>query len=148
MILDIDNLPWSLDENSFDHVLARDVIEHCASTVAVASEIQRILKVGGTAMIQTPHFTSRGAYLDPTHVRPYSIESFHFLVAGHPRSYYTTRPFSRVVSCKIRFDRSWKLFWNRPLEFLVNFNLRTQRFYEQSPLRFFPAMNIEVELMK
>jgi ubiquinone/menaquinone biosynthesis C-methylase UbiE len=148
MIVDLERLPWALEDACFDYVLAKDVIEHCASTVAVVSEIQRILKVGGIAMIQTPHFTSRGAYLDPTHIRPFSVESFHFLVAGHPRSYYADRLFSRVISCRIRFDRDWKYFWNRPLEHLVNLNMRTQRFYEQTPLRMFPAMNIEVELMK
>jgi hypothetical protein len=35
-----------------------------------------------------------------------------------------------------------------PIEWFVNLNRRTQAFYENSPLRIFPASNVEVDLVK
>lgn len=148
VVVDIETEPLPFDDNSFDLVLAKDVLEHCSHPLQVIDEIQRVLAPGGSLRLQVPHFTSRGAYLDPTHVRSFSIDSFEFVTRGHERSYYLDRQFTAVGSARITFDKGRLLFWNRPMEWLVNLSPRAQRIYEQTPWRVFPAMNVAVELIK
>ncbi len=54
---------------TFDHVLMDNVLEHLSSADAIfaINEIDRVLKVGGTAEIIVPHASSQGAIQDPTH---------------------------------------------------------------------------------
>lgn len=148
MVVDLDSESWPLDDQQFDLVLAKDVLEHCARPIAALGEIHRVMMPGGELHLQVPHFTSRGAFLDPTHVRAFAAESFHYFTYGHRRSYYSTTLFSEVTAVRITFDRSPKLFWNYLVQPLVNLSLRTQRFYEMTPLRVFPALNVEVVLRK
>jgi len=148
VVADIDTEPLPFDDGSFDFVLAKDVLEHCSHPLQVIEEIHRVLTPGGVLHLQVPHFTSRGAYLDPTHVRSYSVGSFEFVTRGHERSYYLDRQFAAIGSARITFDRGRLLFWNRPMEWLVNISPRAQRIYEQTPWRIFPAMNVVVELIK
>lgn len=60
-------LPFA--DATFDHVLMDNVLEHLRSEDAIfaINEIDRVLKVGGTAEIIVPHAGSQGAIQDPTH---------------------------------------------------------------------------------
>ena len=107
-----------------------------------------MLRTGGELVIQVPHFSSRQAYLDPTHVRPYAAGSFEYFVRGHQRNYYAEVQFSEMVNQRITFDLSYHTFWNYALVRLVNLSPRWQRFYESTPLRVFPALNLTVTLRK
>jgi SAM-dependent methyltransferase len=56
-------------DGAFDHVLCDNVLEHfgSADVIFLINEIDRVLKVGGTAEIVVPHAHSQGAIQDPTH---------------------------------------------------------------------------------
>jgi SAM-dependent methyltransferase len=57
-------------DECFDHVLCDNVLEHFNSedVIFIINEIDRVLKVGGTAEIIVPHsLVGQGAYQDPTH---------------------------------------------------------------------------------
>jgi hypothetical protein len=57
-------------DETFDHVLLDNVLEHfdAEDVVFIINEIDRVLKVGGTAEIIVPHsLVGQGAYQDPTH---------------------------------------------------------------------------------
>jgi len=59
-----------MPDESFDHVLCDNVLEHFDSddVVFIINEIDRVLKIGGTAEIIVPHaLIGQGAYQDPTH---------------------------------------------------------------------------------
>ncbi len=43
-------------ENSFEHVLCSEVLEHCLNPEKVFASIARVLKPGGTALITTPNY--------------------------------------------------------------------------------------------
>lgn len=147
-VVDLSNFPWPLADQAFEFVLAKDVLEHCQNQVLVLEEIWRILQPGGTLRVQVPHFTSRGAHLDPTHLHSYSVETFDYFVVGHQRAYYTSTPYSGIDERRITFDTCGKLSWNKVLERFVNASRTAQRAYESTPLRIFPAMNVEVILRK
>lgn len=49
---DAHNLPWT--KSSFDVVFARHILEHCIAPLVVLQEINRILKMGGQAIICVP----------------------------------------------------------------------------------------------
>lgn len=70
VVHDIRQCPWPFPDQTFDHVLADNILEHMApgeEFVGVINELNRVLKVGGTAMIIVPHCHSQGAVQDPTH---------------------------------------------------------------------------------
>lgn len=60
-------LPFA--DETFDHVLADNVLEHFDNEdfIFILNEINRVLKIGGTAEIIVPHASSQGAVQDPTH---------------------------------------------------------------------------------
>lgn len=54
---DLNNLPYPFNDNEFDIVEARHVLEHLREPFAVMKELHRILKSGGGLKIQVPHFS-------------------------------------------------------------------------------------------
>jgi SAM-dependent methyltransferase len=51
--IDLQNIPY--ESQSFDFVLANHVLEHVADDLAALSELHRVCKVGGIAILQTPY---------------------------------------------------------------------------------------------
>jgi 2-polyprenyl-6-hydroxyphenyl methylase/3-demethylubiquinone-9 3-methyltransferase len=46
-------------ENSFDHVLCSEVLEHCLDPLAVFTAIAHVLKPGGIALTTTPNYSGK-----------------------------------------------------------------------------------------
>jgi SAM-dependent methyltransferase len=73
---DMRHLPFR--DDCFDSVLAIHVIEHLVHGETFVSEIHRILKPGGVAVIETPDFEFWGPsrfYVDKTHLTPFTKTS-------------------------------------------------------------------------
>lgn len=147
VVHDIGQVPLPFPSDEFDFVLCKDVLEHI-DYVATLREIHRILKPGGKVEIQVPHFTSKDAYSDPTHIRFFSINTFRYFSSDHMRSYYFDFNFGEISKATICFDKRLAYFYNYLLESLVNHSRQAQNFYEGSPLRVFPATNIQITLVK
>ncbi len=66
---DMTIIPWPIDDETFDYVLADNVLEHFRSEdfIRILNEIDRVTKTGGRVEIVVPHALSQGAYQDPTH---------------------------------------------------------------------------------
>jgi SAM-dependent methyltransferase len=86
------NMPFSSE--SFDFVLATDVIEHVGDDVAALQEICRVLRSGGYALITVPAFPSLWGLQDKValHYRRYHLRTLLERVAGAQlaivRAYY------------------------------------------------------------
>ena len=67
-----DKLPY--EDNTFDYVFSKSVIEHVYNTEFFLSEIKRVLKPKGKLLILTPawDYNYRWFYDDPTHVKPFN----------------------------------------------------------------------------
>lgn len=90
LVCDLNQYPWPLEDNSFDEIWARHIIEHVDDAVSFLKEIHRIGKPGAKVHIKTPHFSSASSWADITHVRHLSVK-WH---ATFTRS-------DRYMSCKL-----------------------------------------------
>jgi len=69
VVHDLDVLPWPWDDATASQIVAQDVFEHVADPVGFMTESHRILALGGSLIIKSPHFRHQDAFTDPTHRR-------------------------------------------------------------------------------
>lgn len=82
VVLGLDHLPLPFDDDTFETVLLDNVLEHVDDQLAVLRELHRVSEPGAELTFRGPHWNSHGAWIDPTHTRPFSHETFeHYLVA-------------------------------------------------------------------
>lgn len=153
--LDPPALPFA--DGSLGVVLANDVLEH-VSVVPAMRDIHRVLAPGGAVVVSAVHFTSRSLYVDPTHVRGFSVRTFDFFAPAKAnrtwhRSYYFDFAFATVQSSAVQFSstlgKGRYLVWDRLVEPVVNLRPAAQDFYEMTGLaRAFPAANVLAVLRK
>ncbi len=151
--VDIEKLPgvdkvWNL--NNFPYPFENESAEeiHCISTlqivddvIKVVEEFHRILKKGGCLFINIPHFTYTNVWKDLSHKRGFSYYAFEFFTNN---LYYQTHKKFSGMNVKLKFGKSYAL-WNYLIEPIAN---KWPHLYEDTPLRMFPAMNLDVELIK
>ncbi len=79
---DLNQYPWPFEDNEFQSIIAFDIIEHIPGTMKFIEELWRIAAPGGEVFIHTcwasPHVESRGGWRDPTHLRLFHEDSFHY----------------------------------------------------------------------
>lgn len=61
---------------TFDEIIAEDVLEHIRELSTAMTSCLNVLKVGGVFRISVPYDLSLGAWSDPTHVRAFNEHSF------------------------------------------------------------------------
>ncbi len=168
VVHDVEKLPLPFPDEQFDEILCQDILEH-VEYVPVLRDIYRIMKKGGSLTIRVPHFASKHNFIDPTHKKMFSINTFDFFVKDsseqYGRGYYFDFAFASCREAKIVFEDDLKvfLFVNalffiiNPLLFLlsvlteklVNYSPRMQKIYESTFLsRLVPACNLLVTLVK
>lgn len=137
-----EKLPFQ--DNDVDEVVCIDILEH-VDLIFAMREIHRVLKPNGKLSLRVPHFTSANNYIDPTHVRMFSARTFKFFTKKslHDRDYYFDFAFSSIQELKITFQRRYFF-----ISWLANRSDKFNAVYEDSPLRIFPAGNLEVVLIK
>ena len=93
----------AFEDNTFDVVTARHVIEHIPDPVSFASEIFRILKPGGLMVLKTPnslalarHWFGTNWFANdvPRHLILFSMKTLQFLAKKHGFKGKTIRTFS------------------------------------------------------
>ncbi len=153
VVHDLNDLPLPFADETFEEILCQDVLEHL-EYIPVLRELHRILKPGGRLHIRVPHFTSRLSYVDPTHKKLFSFQTFEFFVHQGKGAniakgrYYFDFHFDRIARCRITFEKGI-LLYNYLIEPLVNLRHVTKVLYEATALsRLFPAENVVVELIK
>mgnify|MGYP001579719303 CR=1 FL=1 len=145
VVWDLNTLPLPFEDNQFEEILAYSILEH-VNYVPLMDELHRILESGGILRIRTPHFTYVEAYTDPTHVNHFSYLTFFYFKKGLAREYSFCK-FSDFGG-KITFQKRLIFPWNYILEWFVNLGEWSKKLYEKTPLRIFPAANLEVWLRK
>jgi len=101
---DLTVYPWPWDDDSFDVIYAQDLLEHLPSFLDFFNEAWRIARPDARIYVRTPLWNSINAVIDPTHIRCYHPESFHYLdpstVWGQKYSMYTDRKW-RIIKNEI-----------------------------------------------
>jgi len=73
-----EKLPYQSD--SIDLIYSDNVFEHIQNFLQLMQECNRILKPGGTLIVKVPYFKSKHAFVDPTHVNFFTIQSMDYYV--------------------------------------------------------------------
>ena len=77
MLADVDDrLPF--EEDSFDGVVLKDVLEHVGDPVALVREVARILRPNGRVFASSPD-AQRWVWDDYTHRRPFTRKSYRLM---------------------------------------------------------------------
>jgi len=76
-VCDLNKFPWPFKDNTFDEVLAFNIIEHLNDAYKVFEELHRICKNNAIIRLIVPHFSSFSCWGDIQHKRGFSVESFN-----------------------------------------------------------------------
>jgi predicted SAM-dependent methyltransferase len=80
-------------------------VEHMRDLITFMEELYRVCAPGAQVYIRTPYYTSRKAFVDPTHVRFMTEESFEYF--KHP-NYYGLKTNFRTVSISYSMRKPFK----------------------------------------
>lgn len=100
-------LPFANDE--FDEILAYHVLEHVADRAAILYEIWRIARHNAVIRIKLPDRNHSDAYLDPTHLSFWEVDTIDFFLPGHMRSYYSPARFALLKKYTSGREIGWEL---------------------------------------
>jgi len=87
IVHDLNVFPYPIDDNSYDRIVLRHVVEHMPDIVGLMEQVHRIGKPEAFVEITTPHYTSCNSYIDPTHVHHFSLLAFNFFCGGTTHDY-------------------------------------------------------------
>lgn len=80
--IDCPLLQLPFDDNSFEEIMARHVLEHVRNLLPLLQELHRVTEAGGKFLVAVPYGSADGAWADPTHVRAFFVESWAYF--GQP----------------------------------------------------------------
>jgi SAM-dependent methyltransferase len=102
--IDLDHDPLPFPDGFFDVVICTHVLEHLHYSARASAEIGRVLRTGGALYIETPSvratlvpFGLSNFWDDPTHVRPFTRNSFNSLLVEY----------AKLKPIRIGLRRSW-----------------------------------------
>lgn len=84
LVHDLNCVPYPLEDSTFDEVYLDNVLEHVSDVVRTMEEVHRVAKAGAMVRVDVPYFRSRYAAIDPTHIHPFTVESFAYFDPTHP----------------------------------------------------------------
>lgn len=82
VVHDLDVLPWPWDDASVQDITAQDVFEHVADPLGFMTESHRVLRMGGSLVLKSPHWRHQDAYTDPTHRRFCTEHTWDYWIRG------------------------------------------------------------------
>jgi SAM-dependent methyltransferase len=74
----VGSAPIALPDDSVERFLLSHVIEHVRDTLGLMQELWRVAMPDAIAVVRVPFGGSDDAWEDPTHVRPYFVNSFAY----------------------------------------------------------------------
>jgi SAM-dependent methyltransferase len=74
--------PLPFEDDSFDEIAGIDLIEHVVNVLPLMAELWRVAKPGAVCRFALPYGSHDSAWEDPTHVRPYFVNSWSYF--GQP----------------------------------------------------------------
>jgi len=134
VVHNLDDLPYPFEDDRFDEIVGRHVIEHVREPMAVMIELHRITRAGGIVKLLAPHWTNPDFATDLTHRNHLNSYSFRNLTDEG-----AVFPFYTRVRFRQRLVRVTVLNLWRPLgfEFFINLDRRfpsmrfLRKFWEQ-----------------
>ena len=98
---DFEEFPYPLEDNSFDYIVADNVLEHLNRCDRVVDEFYRICRDNAEILVRVPYWNAKCAYNDPTHVRFFNERAILLLFGVQP-SYLHSMPHRfELISLKL-----------------------------------------------
>ena len=133
VIHDLGVFPYPFENDRFDEIVCRHVLEHVPDVIGLMTELHRITRAGGRLKIVTPHYTNPDWATDPTHRNHFNCYSFTCFVRDKtPFPFYTDVEL-RPIRTHVSLANLWRALG---IEFLVNLDERwpalrfTRKFWE------------------
>ncbi|MCK4912768.1 MAG: class I SAM-dependent methyltransferase [Candidatus Omnitrophica bacterium] len=141
IVHDLNIYPWPLENNFFDLVVCKHVIEHLNDVIKAMEEIHRILKKGGIVKIYTPHMSNIMSFRDPTHKWHFTCGSFDYFIEGLQKNQvsYTDISF-KLVKKRLTFTN------NIVGPLAKSISKLSMETYEKHFCRMFPAKELYLEM--
>ena len=125
VIHDLGLVPYPFEDNEFDFVISRHVVEHVPDVVAFVEELWRITKPGGRIKLVAPHYTNPDWATDPTHKNHLNSYSFNSFIPERQVFDFYTDVKLKPISTYVSITNLWKAMG---VEFLVNLDQKAPRF--------------------
>ncbi len=111
VVHDLNLMPWPWEDNAFDLIVARAVLEHlCCTLIESLGECWRILRPRGQLQVKLPYCRAEQSYDDPTHYWHFTLRSLDYFDPdtkyGHDYGFYTPRKWKIVGAPKLNPSRS------------------------------------------
>ena len=78
VVHDLESFPLPFDDDTFDEVIGIDLIEHITDALGLMQELWRVARPDAVCVFELPYGSSDDAWEDPTHVRPYFVQSWGY----------------------------------------------------------------------
>ncbi|OLE54758.1 MAG: hypothetical protein AUG51_06530 [Acidobacteria bacterium 13_1_20CM_3_53_8] len=133
VIHDLGVFPYPFDDNEFDEVISRHVLEHVPDPMGFVTELHRITRAGGRIKLVAPHYSNPDWATDLTHRNHLSSYSFNCFVEGQINFPFYTDVRLRPVHVHVSLANLWRALG---LEFITNLDERwpmfrfTRKFWE------------------
>ena len=154
LVHDLDTHPWPLPDAHFEHVRAKDILEHVDDFVGCVEELWRVLKPSGRLTVRMPFAGGVNHLTDPTHRRGAMSRTFDYFVPGRSLYEYGYSK-ARFELHDFRFDRGMALplgalrpLWKAADSRVLRVAERFHDFYEQHLTGLYAVHNVEFELAK
>lgn len=133
---DLSTFPWPFEDNRFDLILCRHVLEHIPQTDKMMDELWRISKPNAMVVIEVPHFSNVESFRHWQHIHFFTAGSLDYFQVGNKnyKAQFT------IEKRRIFFDDLSRLLL---IEFLANIFTRQ---YERRFAFIFPAGSIYWEM--
>ena len=141
IVHDLNVYPWPLENDSFDLIFCKHIIEHLSDVIKAVEEIHRVLKKGGVVKIYTPHVSNIMSFKDPTHKWHFTCGSFDYFIKGLQENEvpYTSVSFE-LVKKQLVFTNNL----STPLaKFISKLSMKT---YEKHFCRMLPAKELYIKM--
>jgi SAM-dependent methyltransferase len=143
MVLDLEKTPYPFADNSFDEVEGHHLLEHLQNFTGCMEELGRICANDATLRFSVPYFASPAFWRDPTHKRPFNIDTFSYFngsTYGFKTNVQVVRRRLFYFSCRSFMKSRW---YSWPMDFLINLSpVLYQRFF----VYLLPASELHFEL--
>jgi SAM-dependent methyltransferase len=117
VIHDLGAVPYPFEENEFEEIISRHVVEHVPDVMAFVTELYRITKPGGRIKLVTPHYTNPDWANDPTHRNHFNSYSFNVFMPDRRVFDFYSQVNLRPVKTYVSLLSLWRALG---IEFLVN----------------------------
>lgn len=116
-IITLDATAFTFDDNSFDIIIGNHMLEHIPEDYKAMKEFYRILKPGGTAILQVPYSQSIPATLEEPYINDRERQSKLFGQNDHLRIYQLDDYMQRLRNAgfKVKFTTPEELHTKFPL---------------------------------